>query len=170
MYSEQELVAPNLGGIFCPASVGCQGNQGITIYANNAFLPADLRTRMANNGIASFTMGRVGHSADLAAESNVRRETRTQSGTVGFKTTIASDGLFKDWKIDGYYQYGKTDVDAAQEGGVRVDRLWMALDAVVDPATGNIVCNAALVPNSAYRDCKPLNLFGRGNASATALD
>ncbi len=62
-------MAPNLGGLFCPASVGCQGNQGITIFANNAFLPQNLRTQMAANNIASFTMGRVGHSSDLAADS-----------------------------------------------------------------------------------------------------
>jgi iron complex outermembrane recepter protein len=170
MFSQQDLVAPNLGGVFCPASVGCQGNQGITIFANNAFLPAELRTQMANNGIASFTLGRIGNSADLAGESYVRQETRTRSATIGFKATVASDGFFSDWNIDGYYQKGKTDVDAAQEGGIRVDRIWLALDAVVDPATGNIVCNASLVPNSAYRDCKPLNLFGRGRASREAID
>jgi iron complex outermembrane receptor protein len=170
LLSEQELDAPNIGGIFCPAAVGCQGNQGITIFANNAFLPADLRTQMVNNGIASFSMGRIGHSSDVAGEARVRQDTRTVSGTLGFKALVASDGFFSGWNIDGYYQYGKTDVDAAQEGGIRVDRLWLALDAVVDPATGNIVCNASLVPNSAYRDCRPLNLFGRGNASQEAID
>jgi iron complex outermembrane receptor protein len=170
IYSDQDLVAPNIGGIFCPASVGCQGNMGITIFADNAFLPADVRARMASNGIASFTMGRIGNSADLAGGSYVRQETQTTSGTVGFKSAIESDGFFKDWKVDGYYQYGKTDVDAAQEGGIRVDRIWLALDAVVDPTTGNIVCNATLAPNSAYKDCKPLNLFGRGRASKDAVD
>lgn len=170
LFSEQELDAPNIGGILCPAAVGCQGNQGITIFANNAFLPADLRTQMANNGIASFSMGRIGHSSDLARDARVRQDTRTVSGTLGFKATVASEGFFNDWKIDGYYQHGNTDVDAAQEGGIRVDRIWLALDAVVDPATGNIVCNASLVPNSAYSDCRPLNLFGRGRASQEALD
>ncbi|MFO7277900.1 MAG: TonB-dependent receptor [Pseudomonadota bacterium] len=170
LFSDQELWAPNFGGIFCPASVGCQGNQGITIFADNAFLPADLRQRMVENGIASFTMGRIGHSSDLASESYVRQSTRMRSATVGFKANVASDGFFNGWRIDGYYQYGETDIDAAQEGGIRIDRIWLALDAVVDPATGNIVCNAALAPNSAYRDCKPLNLFGRGRASKEAID
>jgi outer membrane receptor protein involved in Fe transport len=170
IYSKQELAGPNLGGLFCPASVGCQGNQGITIFADNAFLPASLRAQMAANGIASFSMGRVGHSSDLAADAFTRNTGKTRSGTLGFKATLAADGFFKDWKIDGYYQFGKTELDAAQEGGIRVDRLWLALDAVVDPASGNIVCNAALVPNSAYRDCKPLNLFGRGRASKEAID
>jgi outer membrane receptor protein involved in Fe transport len=170
IYSKQELVGPNLGGLFCPASVGCQGNQGITIFANNAFLPQSLRTQMAANNIASFTMGRVGHSSDLAADSYTRNSGQTRSGTLGFKSKLGSDGFFKDWAINGYYQYGKTDLDAAQEGGVRLDRVFLALDAVTDPVTGNIVCNASLVANSAYKDCKPLNLFGRGNASKEAVD
>jgi iron complex outermembrane recepter protein len=170
LVSDQTLLAPNTGGIFCPASVGCQGNQGLTIFADNAFLPAELRTRMAANGIASFTMGRIGHSSDLAAESYARQSSRTVSGTAGFRTQLATGGFLDDWKVDGYFQYGKTDVDAAQEGGIRVDRLWLAVDAVVDPATGQVVCNAALAPNSAYRDCRPLNLFGRGRASQAAVD
>ena len=170
IFSDQELVAPNFGGIFCPATSGCLGNQGITIFADNAFLPQELREAMAANGIASFTMGRIGHSSDLAANSYVRQDTRTWSGTLGFKANVASEGFFNDWRIDGYYQFGKTEVDAAQEGGIRIDRIWLALDAVVDPDTGNIVCNASLVPNSAYSDCVPLNLFGRGRASKEAID
>jgi outer membrane receptor protein involved in Fe transport len=170
LYSDQTLEAPNLGGLFCPAAVGCQGNQGITIFADNAYLPADLRASMVSNGIASFTLGRVGHSSDLAGNAFVKQGTITKSGTVGFKQSIESDGFFNGWRINGYYQYGKTDVDAAQIGGIRLDRIWLALDAVTDPATGNIVCNASLVPNSAYRDCKPLNLFGRGRASKEAID
>jgi outer membrane receptor protein involved in Fe transport len=170
IYSKQELVGPNLGGLFCPASVGCQGNQGITIFANNAFLPENLRTQMAANNIASFSMGRIGSVSDLGANAFTRNTGKTRSGTLGFKSNIASDGFFKDWKINGYYQYGKTDLDAAQEGGIRLDRVFLALDAVTDPATGNIVCNASLLPNSAYKDCKPLNLFGRGRASKEAID
>jgi len=100
----------------------------------------------------------------------VKQDTITKSGTLGFKQSIESDGFFNGWRINGYYQYGTTHVDAAQIGGIRVDRIWLALDAVTDPATGNIVCNAALAPNSAYRDCKPLNLFGRGHASKEAID
>ena len=169
IYSKSELVAPNLGGLFCPAAVGCQGNQGITIFANNAFLPQSLRTQMAANSIASFTMGRIGSIQDINHAFTVN-DGKTRSGTLGFKSTLGSDGFFKDWKVDGYYQYGKTDLDAIQQGGIRLDRIFLALDAVTDPATGQVVCNASLVANSAYKDCKPLNLFGRGNASPAAID
>ena len=170
IYSKQVLVGNNLGGVFCPAVTGCQGNAGITIYANNAFLPDSVRQQMVANGIGSFAMGRIGYSSDLAGNAVTENDGQTRSGTVGFKSTIASDGFFSGWKINGYYQYGKTNLDAVQEGGIRMDRLYEALDAVVDPATGRIVCNASLPANSKYKDCVPLNLFGRGRASKEAID
>ena len=39
-------------------------------------------------------------------------------------------------------------------------------------ANGNIVCNVSLNPAgaAAFPGCKPLNLFGRGNASPDAVD
>ena len=95
--------------------------------------------------------------------------TRVLSATGGFKTRVASDGYFNDWNIDGYYQYGRSDLDAVQENGVRVDRIFLAADAVVDPATGRIMCRVTQV-SGLVPDCQPLNLFGRGNASASAID
>ncbi len=64
-----------------------RGNQGITIFANNA-LPCRraCARQMAANNIASFTMGRVGHSSDLAADAFTRNTGKTRSGTLGFKS------------------------------------------------------------------------------------
>ncbi len=52
-----------------------------------------------------------------------------------------------------------------------------AIDAVRDPSTGKIVCNATLTAPSAFPGCVPLNLFGQSatvvngsNASQAALD
>ena len=165
LYGEQSLRSPNTGGLFTPAS----GNQPITIFADNAFLPSSLRTAMAANNIASFSLGRIGYSSDLAGGAYAEQDTKTVSGTVGFKSTIASNNLFNGWHVDGYYQYGKTDVDAVQQGGIRVDRVSLALDAVVNPATGAIQCHVTVV-SGLYPDCVPLNLFGRGNASKAAID
>jgi outer membrane receptor protein involved in Fe transport len=52
------------------------------------------------------------------------------------------------------------------------DYLRWALDAVVNPANGQIVCRATL-PGASFRanaaGCAPLNIFGNGNASPAAL-
>ena len=150
IYSEQTLEAPNTGGIFCPAAVGCQGNQGITIFANNAYLPAEPAHQHGENNIASFTMGRIGNSADLGGQlltcSRTRRTNPAHSGSSIDRVRRILQRL-EDQRL---LPVRHDCVDAAQKGGMRVDRLWLALDAVTDPATGNIVCNASLVPNSAY--------------------
>ncbi len=163
LFGEQSIKATNNGGVM---QVGTA--QPITIFADNAFLPAGLRQAMIDNNIASFSMDRIGHSSDIAGNSYVEQDTRVTSGTVGFKSNLHS-GWLDGWTVEGYYQYGATHVTAAQIGGIRIDRLSLALDAVVDPATGATVCHVTLV-SGLYPDCAPLNLFGRGNASQAAID
>jgi iron complex outermembrane recepter protein len=123
---------------------------------------------MATNNIASFTFGRIGDSLDIADNAYVENDTKVRSGTVGFKSTIP-DSFLKNWAVDGYYQFGETNLDARQIGGIRIDRIFMALDAVKNPTTGQTECNVTLVSGQ-YPNCVPLNLFGRGNASQSAIN
>jgi iron complex outermembrane receptor protein len=163
LYANEMVKTTNSGGLFSTTS-----GQPITIYANNAYLPPSLAQAMAANNIASFTFGRIGDSLDIADNAFVEDDTKVRSGTLGFKSKIPS-GLFKDWSVDGYYQFGDTDLDASQIGGIRLDRIFLALDAVTNPATGQIECNVTLVSGQ-YPGCVPLNLFGRGNASQAAIN
>ncbi|WP_305095581.1 TonB-dependent receptor domain-containing protein [Croceibacterium aestuarii] len=140
-----------------------------TIYSGNAFLPADVQAIMDANGIASFRLGRIGHPSDFG---NIYYEdvTTQNVGTAGFKYKI-DDGPLNGWSVDGFYQYGHSR-RVWDQYGFRVDRIHAALDAVVDPATGNIVCNVSLYADgaAAFPGCVPLNPFGRGNASSEAVD
>jgi iron complex outermembrane recepter protein len=163
LYANERVKTTNSGGLFSSTS-----GQPMTIYANNAFLPASLAQQLAANNIASFTFGRIGHSLDIADNAFVEDDTKVRAGTLGFKARIGA-GLFKDWTIDGNYQFGETNLDARQIGGIRIDRIFMALDAVKNPLTGQIECNVTLVSGQ-YPDCVPLNLFGRGHASQAAID
>ena len=140
----------------------------ITIYRENAFLPAAVRQIMVNENLSSFQMNVVGERAGLGRDTRMRQDNRTYSGTVGFKYEVPA-GLLHGWRVDGYAQYGTADNRGYQQG-VLLDRIAAAVDAVVDPATGNIVCRAALVNPAKWGDCVPLNLFGTGNASDAAID
>ncbi|NEX92611.1 TonB-dependent receptor [Caulobacter sp. 17J65-9] len=53
--------------------------------------------------------------------------------------------------------YGRTDDDQTSTGDINTDRLRAALDTVVDPATGNIVCADV---NFRAQGCVPINIFG----------
>jgi iron complex outermembrane receptor protein len=163
IYADEMLKTTNTGGLFSAGS-----GQPITIFANNAYLPASLQQAMAANNVASFTLGRIGDSLDIADNAFVENDTRIRQGTVGFKAQIP-DGFFKNWNVDGYGQFGETNLDASQIGGIRLDRIFMALDAVKNPTTGQIECNVTLV-SGLYPGCVPLDLFGRGNASQAAIN
>ncbi|HUK01025.1 MAG TPA: TonB-dependent receptor [Steroidobacteraceae bacterium] len=162
IWAEEMVKTTNPGGLFSAGT-----GQPITIFSGNPFLPASLQAQMTANNIASFTFGRIGDSLDIANNAFVENDTRIRAGTLGFKSQISS-GFFKDWEIDGDVQYGETNLDARQIGGIRIDRIYLALDAVTDPATGRTVCHVTLISGQ-YPDCVPLNLFGRGNASQSAI-
>jgi iron complex outermembrane receptor protein len=168
LYGKQQLKAVNISGSFYAGGAF----QNLTIYQGNPFLgdpatPGSAANWMQQNNIAAFTLGRIGDVADLNSGS-VENDSTVKQGTLGFHSTVAADGYFKGWDIEGYYQYGKDDLDAKQMG-VRVDRIFLAADAVVDPATGRVMCHVTLV-SGLMPDCVPLNLFGRGQASQQAID
>jgi iron complex outermembrane recepter protein len=173
MYSKQELRAVNQVGALYPGGVG----HFATIYKDNAFLTPELRASMQANNIASFTLGRIGHSSDIGGDGYVENDSKMVSATAGFKTDITSDGYFNGWTINGYGQYGQTDLDAQQQGGLRSDRIYLATDAVfqggVNPltgvGTGPIMCRVTQVSGN-VPGCVPINLFGRGQASQAAVD
>ena len=138
----------------------------LTIYQDNAYLPASLRQQMIDNNIASFALRRTGALDDIGGE--YYEDWTTQDvGTIGFDAEIKSDGFLSGWKINGYGQYGRSK-RIWDQYGLRVDRIFAAVDAV-DDGNGNVVCRISLYGN-AFPGCQPLNLFGEGNASPGAID
>lgn len=142
----------------------------ITIYRENAFLPAAVQQIMVNENLASFQMNVVGDREGLGRDTHMRQDNKTYSATTGFQWDITRAGLLQDWQVNGYLQYGWADNRGYQQG-VLLDRIVAATDAIVDPANpGNIICRAATIDPARWGDCVPLNLFGRGNASDAAID
>jgi outer membrane receptor protein involved in Fe transport len=138
----------------------------VTIFSGNAFLPAAIQQIMTANNIASFTLRRTGSSADIGDRISLADDSLMNSFTGGFNWDI-DQGLFKGWSMDGYYQYG-ANIRRGYQIGLRVDRLFAAVDAVRAP-NGQIVCRTTLF-NNQFPGCQPLNLFGQGNASPAAVD
>lgn len=139
-----------------------------TIFSGNAFLPASVQQIMTANNIASFTLRRLGSIDDIALQSWQSDDNVMNSFAGGLTWDIDRAGMLNGWQVDLYYQYG-TNTRKAYQSGLRVDRLYAALDAVVDPSSGKTVCRTALFGN-AFPGCVPINLFGHGNASAAAID
>lgn len=138
-----------------------------TIFADNAFLPDSVRQTMADNNIGQFVIRKMGTIADWASETWINTLNDSEATTLGFDWRVESDGFFNDWVVKGSYQKGENERHGYQKG-LRVDRLFAALDAV-DDGNGNIVCRTSLF-GDAFPGCQPLNIFGQGNASAAAID
>ncbi|MDT8397537.1 MAG: TonB-dependent receptor [Pseudomonadales bacterium] len=148
------------------------GTRAVTIFQDNAFLPENLRQTMIQEGRQSFTLQRFHTTADIARDRFIN-ENNTFSGTIGMKADIDSDGIFDSgwfsgWHMDLFYQAGRNENRLHFIDFIRRDNLPLAADAVVDPATGSIVCNITRFDPS--RSCVPINLFGAGRASQEAID
>ncbi|MDT8399299.1 MAG: TonB-dependent receptor [Pseudomonadales bacterium] len=139
-----------------------------TLFADNAFLPDNLRQTMVDNGVESVGFSSLRSTADLG-QARFEQENSTMSYTTGFKADL-NGGFLDGWHVDGYYQWGRTEVRIRQLDFARVDRIFLAMDAVVDPANGSVVCRAALANPDQFGGCVPLNLMGEGRASQEAID
>jgi outer membrane receptor protein involved in Fe transport len=163
IHGKADFTQLNFGGLF-PYPTIPPFRRNFTIYSGNPFLPPAIQAAMTANNIASVPFSRIGAPEDIAASAATKQTTTTDSYTAGFDYSFEGG-----WHVKGYYQSGETDVKATQEGGIRLDRIYLAADVVIDPASGQPACNVTMV-SGLYADCVPLNLFGRGRASAAAVD
>jgi len=141
------------------------------IYADNAFLPESVRQIMlqpgeaevvpGSEGVPSVGFSFFGGGNNPRSFGHTRQDNKNElySGTLGVQVEFES-GLFEGWHLDSYVQSGENELSYDIYNGIRVDRVPLAIDAVVDPATGNIVCHVALVDPENFGDCVPINLFG----------
>lgn len=135
-------------------------NRGnISISSDNGYLPDTVRAALLAAGESGFMMGRF--NADFPFP-RIDFERVTTQGTIALDGTIG-----RNWRWSGYYSHGEYRNDLDAPGFVIGTNFNQAVDAVRDPATGQIVCRVKLAdPSSA---CVPLNLFGVGAPSAQAL-
>ncbi len=121
---------------------------------------------MTAHGITSFSLGRI--SEDFGRMWGTNAED-TYNFTAGFHATL------DDWSIDGYAESGQVQSAVHVFNDAIDDKTYLASDAVVNPANGQIVCASTLhtptQPNVAAEavGCQPLNVFGNGAPSPAAL-
>jgi iron complex outermembrane receptor protein len=133
----------------------------ITIQRDNAYLTAAQRATLTAAGVTSFKMGRI--NQDISYNYPVN-ETETQRFSFALKGKF--DALGTTWKWDGYAATGLTHFSQKIQGNRIVAKWNLAVDAVVNPANGQIVCRSTLT--SPANGCVPINLFGQGSPSAAA--
>lgn len=152
------------------ANLNANTSTGIPIFSGNAFLDPSVQALMNTRGIQTFSMTRW-PDQDLARAMGKtdlpisHSEQRNRSAT--FMAGIQG-GFGATWRWDANYVYGisKFDSDSFEP---EIPKLLAAVDAVRDPA-GTIVCRVTITNPGLYPGCTPINLFGLGAPSQTAVD
>jgi outer membrane receptor protein involved in Fe transport len=140
----------------------------LPIANDNAFISPALRARMVAANVTSFNLGRLNSEWGYYTANNRRS---VLSAAVGVRGKL---GERFNW--DAYAQHGEARFDSYQTGNRLLPALNYAVDAVINPVTGQPVCrvtlNLASVPAALQplaRGCVPLNLFGQGSPSPQAV-
>ena len=164
-------------------------NDDIPILLDNPFIPDALRDQIATlEGEGLDPVIAVSRDVlDTTARSNPLAERKTFRGVLGVEGEIPGTSL----NYEAAFVYGRTDADISSRDRIE-DRYFAAIDAVVDPETGEIVCRSdidsdALVPpsspfpaqNSNFQistfvpgdgQCVPVNILGFDTISQEAAD
>ena len=145
------------------SSSNVQGSQGASlepIFADNAFLPGAAQELIAENGGLAFFNRNTNNIVDQV-NSTTNKTWRIVGGADG--------AISPAWNYNVYYTYGRNEQSQRLFGNKVTSFFSYAVDAVVDPDTGNVVCRQTLLGNPDAAGCVPLNLFGLNNASQQAI-
>jgi outer membrane receptor protein involved in Fe transport len=132
---------------------------GILIQSSNAFLPAAVRTALANAGQTSFYMGRF--NSDLSYPT-IDFERKVTQGTLALDGNIGSN-----LRWSAYYSHGEYQNNIDTPGFLLTQQFANAVDSVIGPG-GTPICRIALT--NPGTNCVPVNLFGQGAPSQQAID
>ena len=138
--------------------------QAQPIFSGNPYIPAALQAQLTATNTPSFSVSKL---FDDLGPIRTFETVNNYDFTTGIKGELGSRFT---WKID--YAYGDSAFHFRQPGQFDLRKLAAAIDAVNDPATGQIVCRPTLSADPAvralYAGCAPFNILGEGAASSQA--
>ena len=133
------------------------------IYSGNPFIPAALQSQLTATGTPSFGINK---------ELSEMGPLSTYEDLQNFDVMVGIDGKFHDFTWNVNYTRGDSNKSVAQGNEILNQQLAASLDAVINPATGQVVCAPSLSTNpvvaARYSGCSPFNPFGVGASSAAA--
>ncbi|MDF2434864.1 MAG: iron complex outerrane recepter protein, partial [Mucilaginibacter sp.] len=126
-----------------------------TIFSDNAYITPQLASQMLSAGVTSFRMARTFNDLPIITSDGDDKTYRVLGGVRG--------EFAPEWKYQAYAQYSQSKVTATYLNSLQFKNFSAAVDAVRDPATGQIVCRSTLA--GLTPGCVPINLFGAGSVS-----
>ncbi|MDY6944072.1 MAG: TonB-dependent receptor [Pseudomonadota bacterium] len=137
----------------------------LNIKSGNPFIPASIQQTMTDTNTPLLQMMKTNQFGDGYPTWRTEAFSKNIFWNAGLEGDLFGD--FK-WKLD--YVYDQSSERVTNPNNISTAKLAAALDAVVDPATGQVVCATSLTPSAAlFPGCQPLNLFGPTAASMEAI-
>lgn len=145
---------------------GTVPDEGVSI--DNPYMPTDIRDALIANGFdyLPFFSRRM-----TEVSTRLGRYDRT---TADYSLQVDGDipglsrmdrSFLNNFTYSAYVNYGRSSSVRNGEGQINVQNLRQALDAEVDPVSGNIICSDA---TARAFGCVPVNIFGLGTISEEA--
>src|SRR5690348_6141778 len=156
-----QLFAELSGGksIVGGASQEARDRGNLVIKRDNAFLPQAVRDLMTADNLQTITIGRVSNDT---GKIRLGRDDTTYEAVGGVTANIGG------WTAEAYAQFGRNNYDLKFGPNNRKQNEFLqAVDAVVDPASGNIVCRSTLTNPGI--GCIPVDLFGDGSQTLNSF-
>ncbi len=131
----------------------------IMMDIRNPFLTDTARATLMANGLQNFSLAR--NMSDILDTNPGNTEIELFRTVAGLEGTLQLAG--RRWQWEASFNYGRSS-NRSEVSNLNDDRFYAAVDAVLDPVSGEIIC-----ADTSMTGCVPLNLFGEGQASAEAI-
>ncbi|MDB5740269.1 MAG: hypothetical protein JWP16_1309 [Alphaproteobacteria bacterium] len=135
--------------------------RNISLSATNAFLSPAQQAAMTAAGVTKFNFSKIMTQAPPL---------QPDTWTTAYLINSGVSGNIGKYKWDLSYVFNSNEQYTRNNANIDLGRAYAALDAVVSPTTGQVVCNVTLTNPTLYPGCQPLNLFGPTSESAQALN
>jgi len=142
-------------------NVSAGNSNQYTVFIDNAYLPQSVVDLMVNEGITSFTLGRIETDIPITQNYSELDVNRFGFGAMG--------NLTDRWTFDTSYTWSRSVQFLNEKFLTNANTLYASADAVVDPGTGDIVCRSAL-SGGVNPNCIPRNLFGSQDNSSDLIN
>ena len=137
-----------------------------TVASGNPFIPADIQATMTRLNVPFIEVGKF-NSREFGYDPRIVDAFTTNI----FVKTGLEGRVFDMFDWNANYSYSRSTQRVINLNNQRTEKVAAAVDAVVDPRTGRIVCQVSLTPfASLYPGCEPVNVFGPTAISQGAYD
>src|SRR5690606_15576190 len=137
MYGRSESNSRNSRG-----SYSLQDLWYASIAVDNAYLPEHIRQIMIDNNLDEIQVHKLGAfrgMPEIGVNEYNHNVFDTESWSVGLDWSMTDS-----WNLRASWQSGKSEKSSGVEPKLRVDRIFLGMDAVRHPETGEIVCRVQL--------------------------